>query len=138
ETPEDDIAQGTRDMLSAGGMVLKRDATTGKRAGGTLAFDGKRGLTIKVTHAGDAGLNNAKLSSDTGPADGCAGRIIQGTGKRQTKPRGWMRIQQMGEKDGKLPVLWLAKPASDTPVIPVRIDIHTKYGDVIAHLTNVQ
>jgi len=138
ETPDSDVAQGTRDMLSAVGMVLKRYESTGKCAGDTLAFDGKRSLTIQTRDVGTVTLNNPKLSSYTGPAHGCSIKIVQGKGKWPKKPRGWMKIQQMGEKEGKLPVLWIARPSAEGPVIPVRIDIHTKFGDVIAHLTSVQ
>ncbi|HEY8964450.1 MAG TPA: DUF3108 domain-containing protein [Alphaproteobacteria bacterium] len=137
-TPEADISDGTRDLLSALGMMMKRYADTGKCAGDTLVFDGKRSLTVQIADAGDTTMNNAELSVYQGPAHGCAVKIIQGKGKWPKKPRGWMRIQQMGEKDGKLPIIWLAKPINSGPVMPVRIDIHTKYGDVIAHLTSVQ
>lgn len=138
KTPEAEITKDTRDMLSTIGALLQRFEKTGKCAGETLAFDGKRSLIVQATDAGQTVLSNAKLSSYTGPAYGCAIKIIPQKGKWPEKPRGWMKIQKMSEAGGKLPTLWLARPVEGKPAIPVRIDIHTKYGDVIAHLTAVQ
>ncbi len=129
-----DIAKNTRDLLSAQMVLFDTFARTGKCTLDVLAFDNARSFLIRYKDAGDITLNNPKLSVYTGPAHGCTVEIVPQKGNWPKKPRGWLRIQAQSKDGGKLPTLWLAKPAPDKPVIPVRVDIHTKYGDVIAHL----
>lgn len=138
ENPIDlSIAEGTRDLLSTITMMFGQYERTGKCASDILTFDNARSFTVRFSDAGDGIMNNGKLSSYTGPAHACTVEIIPEKGKWPKKPRGWLRIQQQAKEGGKLPVLWLAKPQENLPVIPVRVDIHTKYGDVIAHLAGL-
>lgn len=131
-----DMAKDTRDMLSAIMAMIDRFERNGSCAGDTLSYDGKRSFIIRVKDAGEATMNNPNLSSYTGLAHGCSVEIIPQKGKWPKKPRGWLRIQKQAE--GRLPVIWLAHPKKDAIAIPVRVDIHTKYGDVIAHLVALQ
>lgn len=135
KTPDDmSIAAGTRDLLSTIALLLSHFEKTGDCTLDTLTFDGKRSLTVQTRNAGQTTLNNPALSTYTGAATGCSVKIIPQKGDWPKKPRGWLRIQQMGESDNRLPVIWLAKPDGAPHPIPVRIDIFTKYGNVIAHL----
>lgn len=131
-----EVAKGTVDMLSALMRAFRAYETTGKCAMDVLAFDSARSFTIRFADKGDAKLENPRLSAFTGTAHGCTVEVIPEKGKWPKKPRGWLRIQKQAA--GKLPTLWLARPAAGMPVIPVRVDIHTKYGDVIAHLAKMQ
>jgi hypothetical protein len=135
EEPDPTIAEGTRDLLSASVLMFSKFDKTGKCASDVAVFDGTRSFIVRFADAGTAEMQNEKLSSYTGPASACTIEIIPQKGKWPKKPRGWLRIQQQAE--GRLPVLWMAKPRADLPAIPVRVDIHTKYGDVIAHLTGL-
>jgi hypothetical protein len=131
-----EIAQGTRDLLSTIMIAFKHFEDEGSCAGQILTFDNARSFYVKFTDAGNTMMDNPKISSYQGPAHGCAVEIIPQKGKWPKKPRGWLRIQQ--QAGNQLPILWLARPRADLPAIPVRVDIHTKYGDVIAHLTGIQ
>lgn len=135
DMPDADITNGTRDMLSSVMMAADQYQRTGKCGGDILTFDGDRSFLIRFTDGATATLNNPRLSSYTGPAHACTVEVVPQKGKWPKKPRGWLRIQQQAKAGGKLPTIWLAAPKPGLPVIPVRIDIHTKYGDVIAHLT---
>jgi hypothetical protein len=133
-----DIAAGTRDLLSTVLVAFRQFDDKGTCAGDILTFDNARSFIVRFADAGETELNNDKLSAYTGPAHACTVEIIPQKGKWPKKPRGWLRIQQQAKEGGRLPVLWLASPRPGLPAIPVRVDIHTKYGDVIAHLTAVQ
>ncbi len=133
-----DIAAGTRDLLSTMMVALRRQQDTGSCGGDVLTFDNARSFIVRFKDAGDGAMNNDRLSAYTGPARACTIEIIPQKGKWPKKPRGWLKIQEQAKAGGKLPTLWLASPGAGMPVIPVRVDIHTKYGDVIAHLTAVQ
>lgn len=138
ENPIDlEIAKGTRDLLSTITMMFDQYERTGKCEGDILTFDNARSFIVRFADLGDGVMDNAKLSSYTGPAHACSVEIIPQAGKWPKKPRGWLRIQQQAKEGGKLPVLWMAKSDATHPAIPVRVDIHTKYGDVIAHLSSV-
>jgi hypothetical protein len=139
ENPIDlDIARDTRDLLSTLALMLDQYERTGSCASDVLTFDNARSFIVRFADAGDGVMDNPNLSTYTGPARACTVEIIPQKGKWPKKPRGWLRIQEQAKKDGRLPALWLAKPAEGKPVIPVRVDIHTKYGDVIAHLTGLK
>lgn len=133
-----EIAKDTTDLLSASLIMFNAYEKNGSCTVDVPAFDNARSFIIRFKDAGDAVMNNPKVSSYTGPAHGCSVEIIPQKGKWPKKPRGWLRIQQQAKQGGKLPILWVAKPKPELPVIPVRVDIHTKYGDVIAHITGVQ
>ncbi len=138
ENPVDTaIADGTRDLLSTIGLMLDQYGKTGKCGGDVLTFDNARSFIVRFIDIGEQNLNNPKLSSYTGPAHGCSVEIIPQKGKWPKKPRGWLRIQQDAKAGGRLPVLWLATPREGAMPLPVRVDIHTKYGDVFAHLKDV-
>ncbi|MCB1537364.1 MAG: DUF3108 domain-containing protein [Rhodospirillales bacterium] len=133
-----DITAGTRDLLSTLMLAVDGYARTQSCARDVLAFDNARSFIVRFRDAGDTVMNNPRLSSYTGPAHGCSVEIVPQKGKWPKKPRGWLIIQQQAKAGGRLPVVWLATPAPGLPVIPVRVDIHTKYGDVIAHLSGLQ
>lgn len=130
-----DITKGTTDLLTTTIRLFEHFQKTGSCKLDVLTFDNARSFITRFTDAGQINLNNPRLSAYTGPAHGCAVEIIPQKGNWPKKPRGWLRIQQQAKN--KLPILWLAKPEPDLPVIPVRVDIHTKYGDVIAHLKTI-
>jgi len=139
ENPIDlEIAKDTRDLLSTVSMMFDQYERTGKCAGDILTFDNARSFIVRFADAGDGVMDNAKLSVYTGPAHACTVEIIPQKGKWPKKPRGWLRIQEQAKAGGQLPVLWLAKPDANTPAIPVRVDIHTKFGNVIAHLSGLK
>jgi len=138
EPIEADITNGTRDMLSSMLVMFSQYETTGKCASDVLTFDNARSFIIRFADKADGMLDNPNLSSFTGQAHACTVEIIPQKGHWPKKPRGWLRIQAEAKKGGKLPVIWMAKPAEGKPAIPVRIDIHTRYGDVIAHLAKLQ
>jgi hypothetical protein len=133
-----DITDGTKDLLSALMTAVQNYEKNKTCEGDVLTFDNSRSFIVRFKDAGDGLLNNPKLSTYTGPAHACTVEIIPQKGKWPKKPRGWLRIQQQAKEGNQLPTIWLAKPKPELPVIPVRVDIHTKYGDVFAHLTKVQ
>lgn len=138
EDVDPEIAKDTTDLLSAALIMFNTYEKTGSCTVDVPAFDNARSFIIRFKDASDGVMNNPNSSSYTGPAHGCSVEIIPQKGKWPKKPRGWLRIQQQAKAGGKLPIFWIAKPKPELPVIPVRVDIHTKYGDVIAHLTGVQ
>lgn len=138
EAIDSEITDNTSDLLSAVLTAFNNYEKNESCNADVLTFDNSRSFIVRFRDAGDGVMNNPKVSSYTGPAHACSVEIIPQKGKWPKKPRGWLRIQEEAKTTGKLPIIWIAKPTPDTPVIPVRVDIHTKYGDAYAHLVKLQ
>jgi hypothetical protein len=62
---------------------------------------------------------------------------VAGFKKDDTK-RGWMAVQNHTEARKKPPTLWMAQLEEKGPMVPVRMEIASSYGTVVAHLTGMQ
>ena len=132
------LSTGTKDMLSALGVMLDHYRKTGSCEKSIPSFDGKRRFDIAFRDQGDAEVKKNRYSTFSGTARKCTVEIIPRGGKWREKPRGWMSIQEQNKKGGKLPTLWLAEPQAGIPAIPVRMQLHTGYGAIFMHLVGIE
>jgi hypothetical protein len=139
EGPVDpELTSGTRDMLTALAVMLDHYKKNGNCSVSVPSFDGKRKFNMVFKDNGDAEIKPGRYSIFSGKARTCTIEIVPVAGLWREKARGWMSIQDQGKKGKKLPKLWIAKAADDLPVIPVRFDVFTQYGNIVMHLTGVK
>lgn len=135
-----DLTSDALDLLTATVLSfeqLPNDLTTCKSE--TIAFDGKRKFKIILSDGKTETLNKSRYSAFYGPALKCKITVkpLAGFSKKDQK-RGWMAIQNHTEEHGKPPSIWLSRLEENGPLIPVRMQIASSYGAVIAHLTGFQ
>jgi hypothetical protein len=81
-------------------------------------------------------LPPSKYSSFEGEALRCTIKVVPVAGfKQKDNKRGWMAVQNHTEAHHKLPTLWLARMKNSTQIVPVRMEIASDYGSVVAHLS---
>jgi hypothetical protein len=133
------IMAGTTDVLSAF-LNMAKKAGEGNCSDQDMIFDSERSYRLEFRHGKAENLPSSKYSAFKGPALSCAVKVTPMGGKWHKKPRGWLKIQQQGVKNGFPPTVWLANISKDRamPAIPVRIMVKTDYGTFIAHLTAFQ
>jgi hypothetical protein len=136
--PKPELTAQTHDILTALAMLLHHLETTKTCNLVVPVFDGKRKFNMKFTDEGDGEIQKGSISVYAGRARMCTVEIVPIAGKWHEKPRGWMSIQEQAKAGKKLPRLWIARPRADTPLMPVRFDVFTQYGNVITHLINLK
>jgi hypothetical protein len=100
-------------------------------------FDGKRRFDITLHADGREELRKSKYSKFTGEALRCTIKVVPVGGfEKKDQKRGWMAVQAHTEQRKHPPTLWLGRFKEDTPLIPVRMEIASAYGTVVAHLVN--
>lgn len=131
------LAGDAVDMLTGVLMMFKNAENTDKCAGSFPVFDGKRRFNITMKDDGQENLIKSDYSSFEGRALRCTVRVepVAGFDKKDAK-RGWMAVQAHTEKRNKPTTIWLAPVEKEGTVVPVRMEISSDYGTVVAHLTN--
>lgn len=126
----EDAGQGTLDPLSViAGLseVLQHD---GHCEGTFSVFDGRRRYDLTVTDAGETELEPTSYSIFAGRARGC---------RLDYELLGGHRIERSKyAATARERIIWVARPADGAPLIPVRLQIETAYGTVMAHLTRFE
>lgn len=122
-----DAEEGTLDPLSvvAG---LSEILHQGGRCEGTFpVFDGRKRYDLIVSDAGESLLEPTDYSVFSGKARGC---------RLDYELLGGHRIERSKYAEtARERIVWVARPQEDAPLIPVRLQIETAYGTVMAHLT---
>ena len=124
-----DVLTGVLNMMQ---IVKNSNECKGKIA----VFDGKRQFNINLKNEGKKTIEPSRYSVFSGEAIKCTLTVEPVAGfKEKDKNRGWMAIQNHSKEHNKLPTLWLAETANSQQVIPVRLELKSTYGTVIAHLS---
>lgn len=127
------------DMLTGALQMLQHSGQTSKCAGSFPVFDGKRRFNITLHDDGTETLAKSRYSAFDGEALRCTLKVEPVAGfKKKDNQRGWMAVQNHTEARKKLPTLWLAQLEEKGPMVPVRMEIASAYGSVVAHLTGLQ
>ena len=130
------LSHDTMDLLTGTLAMLQSVKNTNKCSGKFPVFDGKRRFNIALTDEGKEMLEPSKYSRFSGEAIRCTLKVepVAGFQKRDEK-RGWMAVQNHTEERHKLPTIWLARMKDSGQVVPVRMEIASEYGSVVAHLS---
>lgn len=136
---EPSITQDAVDMLTGTLQMMQNTQLTDKCEGSFPVFDGKRRFNITLTDAGKETFKKSKYSAFRGEALRCTIKVepVAGFNKKDQK-RGWLAVQNHTEERKKPPTIWFGKLAENGPMLPVRMEIASSYGSVIAHLTGTQ
>jgi hypothetical protein len=132
------VAGNAVDLLT-GALLMMQSAKNSEKCEGTFpVFDGKRRFNVTLTDDGKDVLRKSKLSKFKGEALRCKLKVEPVAGfSEKDKKRGWLAVQAHTEQRRKEPTLWLGRISEDGPIVPVRMEIASEYGAVVAHLTNV-
>lgn len=131
------LADNAMDVLTGTLVMLQNVKNTQKCEGKFPIFDGKRRFNIALKDDGEQSLGPTKYSNFSGDALRCTLTVepVAGFAAKDQK-RGWMAVQNHTEARKKPPTIWLAHTKDSSQVIPVRMEIASEYGSVVAHLTN--
>jgi len=132
-----DLTSDAQDLLTASLTAFNGlEPEQGCKSSG-IAFDGKRKFKVKLTDGETVSLRKSKYSSFAGDALKCTLQVEALAGfKDKDQKRGWMLIQNHTEEHGKKPSVWFSQLQENGPMVPVRMQIASRYGTVIAHLTS--
>lgn len=131
-----ELAENAVDMLTGTLLMMQNAKNSNKCEGSFPVFDGKRRFNIKLKDEGTAIIAKSDYSQFSGEALKCTITVEPVAGfKEKDKKRGWMAVQSHTAGHNKLPTIWLARLEQDGPVVPVRMEIGSDYGSVVAHLT---
>ncbi len=134
-----ELTENAVDMLTGALQMLQHSGQTEKCEGTFPVFDGKRRFNITLQDSGVEKLGKNKYSAFNGDALRCTLKVEPVAGfKKKDKERGWMAVQAHTEARKKPPTLWLAKLEEKGPMVPVRMEISSAYGSVVAHLSTLQ
>jgi YD repeat-containing protein len=130
------MATNAVDILTSTLLIMQNARNTQKCEGSFPVFDGKRRFNITLHDDGTDTIQKSKYSSFSGEAMRCTMKMEPVAGfKDKDLKRGWMAVQAHTEERKKDPTIWLARLDSKGPVVPVRMEIASQYGTVVAHLT---
>ena len=125
------------DMLSALMILFRQVETKDTCNTAATVFDGKRKFNIQLTNPANAAIEPSGYSAYTGPALKCTLTVVPLEGfSERDQEKGWMAVQNHTAKRGKLPEIWLAELGADKTLTPVRMEISSAYGNVVAHLSD--
>ncbi len=134
---DNSLARDSMDMLTGTLAALQNVKNTNKCSGKFPVFDGKRRFNIALKDDGREVLEASQYSAFSGEALRCTLTVEPVAGfKPKDQKRGWMAVQNHTEAHHKLPTLWLARVKGSNQVVPVRMEIASDYGSVVAHLTS--
>ena len=130
------LSKDTLDLLTGTLTMLQSAKNTEKCAGKFPVFDGKRRFNIVLQDDGTEVLPVSRYSKFSGEALRCTITVepVAGFVPKDQK-RGWMAVQNHTEAHHMLPTIWLARVGDSGQVIPVRMQIASEYGSVVAHLS---
>lgn len=135
---EDELTQGTSDVMTAA-LLAMRGVADGKGCDSTTeVFDGKRRFKLKFNHVEDVELESSKYNIYEGPAVKCTVEVVPVAGGWHEKPRGWLSIQEQGRERGTMPTVWFGKISKDGPAVPIKVLVKTAYGALFMHLAEYQ
>ncbi|MBL1146619.1 MAG: DUF3108 domain-containing protein [Proteobacteria bacterium] len=136
---EADLAKDAVDMLTGAVTLLQQTNGEDSCEGTVPVFDGKRRYNLHFKDAGQGTIYESRYSLFHGEALKCIIEVepVAGFSKRDQK-RGWLAIQNHTKERKKMPTVWLSRLKEGGPVVPVRMEISSSYGAVIAHLAGVQ
>lgn len=124
-----DVMTGVLNMMQ---IVKNSNECNGK----IPVFDGKRKFNINLKNEGKKTIEPSRYSIFSGEAVKCTLTVEPLAGfKEKDKNRGWMAIQKHSKEHHRLPTIWLAKTEKSGETIPVRLELKSTYGTVIAHLS---
>jgi YD repeat-containing protein len=124
------------DMLTSTVMMMQSAKNKNTCAGTYGVFDGKRRFNIKLKDEGQDNISKSDYSSFSGTALKCTITVEPVAGfSKKDKKRGWMAVQAHTEKYKKEPAIWFGKVGGKGPYVPVRLEIASDYGTVVAHLS---
>lgn len=130
------MAKDAVDMLTGALMMLQNTRHTDQCKGSFPVFDGKRRFNITLKDEGKELLPQSRYSKFSGEALKCTVEVKPVAGfTEKDQQRGWMAVQNHTEARHKPPTLWLAKLDKKGPMVPVRMEIASEYGSVVAHLS---
>jgi hypothetical protein len=133
--PDNNLVNGTTDILSAALQTAKIIHETGSCNSGQAVFDGKRRFDLKFKEKSRQFIKASRYTSFNGEAIKCIVEITPDGGKWRDKPRGWMSIQEQSKKKGHPPYIWFGRVTPESDVyIPVKLQVKTSYGTLMLHL----
>lgn len=134
-----DLSADAVDILTGTLLIMQNAKNTQKCEGSFPVFDGKRRFNITLKDDGREVLEKSKYSAFAGEAMRCTLKVDPVAGfNDKDKKRGWMAVQNHTEARHKLPTVWLARLEDKGPLVPVRVEIASEYGAVVAHLSGTQ
>ncbi len=131
---EDEVTQGTIDVLTATLAMLKNIGDGNDCAGTSEIFDGKRRFEMIFNHEGHKDLKRSGYNVYEGPSTKCTVEVKPLAGKWHKKPRGWLSIQEQGRERGTMPTVWVGQIGEDSSPVPVKVMVKTAYGTLFMHL----
>lgn len=132
------LVENAVDMLSAVMIAIKQVENTGQCNTAATAFDGKRKFNIQLTNSVPDTISSPEYSVYNGPALKCTLSVLPLEGfSKDDQNKGWLAIQNHTAERGKLPEIWFAPLKDNGPLLPVRMEIASSYGSVVAHLTDI-
>lgn len=131
------LSANTLDILTGTLVMLQTAKNTNKCQGSFPMFDGKRRFNVVLKDDGKETLQASRYSSFSGEALRCTLEVQPVAGfEPKDQKRGWMAVQNHTEARHMLPTIWLAKLDDTGQVVPVRMEIASEYGSVVAHLSS--
>lgn len=136
---KEELTKDAVDMLTGALLAMQNAKNTEKCDGSFPVFDGKRRFNITLKDDGKDMIEKNRYSSFSGVALRCTLKVEPVAGfKKADSSRGWMAVQNHTEERNKAPTIWFARIDEKSPVVPVRMEIASAYGSVIAHLTGAK
>jgi Protein of unknown function (DUF3108) len=134
--PDPALTRDSVDLLTGTLMLLQTARRTSQCKGSFPVFDGKRRFEVKLKDEGKEMLPKSRYSAFSGEALKCTLNVtpLAGFTKKDEK-RGWLAVQNHTQEHHMPPTLWLARLENKGPVVPVRMEIRSAYGAVVAHLS---
>jgi len=130
------LTDNTLDLLTGTLVMLQSAKNTNQCTGKFPVFDGKRRFNITLKDDGTEVLAPSSYSKFEGKAMRCTLTVEPVAGfQPKDQKRGWMAVQNHTEERHKLPTIWLARMKDSGQVVPVRMEIASAYGSVVAHLS---
>ncbi len=122
-----DAGEGTLDPLSIIAGLAQLLQSGGSCEGRFAVFDGRKRYDLTVADAGTRKLEPNDYSIFDGEARGCQLDYEMLGGHRVERNKYAATARER--------IIWVARPAAEAPLIPVRLQIETAYGTVMGHLT---
>jgi len=130
DAPGKDL-RGTVDLASAILVIARATDRDRACAGRVKVFDGRRRYDLVLEKLGEEKLRKNGYSIYQGPTVTCRAEMDRlGGFKRRKSYGGWGRADRAAR-------VWLGRVMDRVPRVPVRIEIDTRWGAVIAHLARV-
>lgn len=129
--------QDALDLLTATQTAFDRITETATCNTSIAAFDGKRKFNITFSNPKKVFIEKSRYSVFSGPAVKCTITVVPVKGFSESDmDKGWLAVQNHTRDRGRLPEIWLGRVAKNGPLLPVRMEINSDYGAVIAHLSD--